>query len=94
MLPTSLSCSLSRRTAITFGNPLVGFSAALMVFACTAAPANTSSTSLPQDVSALIAPPDTLLAYKAADLYGDGSWAAVVVVRHPASEMSDYDFVP
>ncbi|AND68946.1 hypothetical protein ATSB10_14920 [Dyella thiooxydans] len=47
---------------------------------------------MPADVRALVAPTDTLLAYKAADLYRDGSWAAVIVVRHPASEMSDLDF--
>jgi hypothetical protein len=43
-------------------------------------------------VRALIAPTDTLLAYKPADLYGDGNQAAVIVVRHQVSGKSDYDF--
>ena len=81
------------RSAMVFGKLLAGCSAALMVFACTASPADNSSTAVPQDVRALIAPTDTLLAYKATDLYEDGSQAAVIVVRHPASEKSDYDFV-
>ena len=80
------------RGAIAIGKLLAGCSAAVMAFACTAAPVNTSSKTVPLDVGALIAPTDTLLAYKAADLFGDGSWAAVIVVRHPASEMSDLNF--
>lgn len=88
---------LPYRSAMAFGKLLAGCSAALMVFACTVSPADTSSTAVPQtavpqDVRALVAPADTLLAYKAADLYGDGSQAAVIVVRHQASEKSDYDF--
>ena len=83
---------LPRCGAMAIGKLLAGCSAAVMAFACTAAPMNTSSTTVPQDVGALITPTDTLLAYKAADLYGDGSWAAVIVVRHPASEMSDLNF--
>lgn len=85
--------SLPRRGTMAIGKLLAGCSAAVVAFACTAAPINTSSTTpLPHDVGALIAPTDTLLAYKAADLYGDGSWAAVIVVRPPSSEMSDLDF--
>lgn len=80
------------RSTMAIGKLLAGCSAALMVLACTAAPANTPSITVPQDVRALIAPTDTLLAYKEANLYGDGSWAAVIVVRHPVSEMSDLDF--
>ena len=83
---------LSRRGAMAIGKLPARCGAALMAFACTAAPVDNTSTTVPQDVRALIAPTDTLLAYKAADLYGDGSWAAVVVVRHPATEMSDLDF--
>lgn len=83
---------LPHRGAMAITTLLAGCSAALMVFACTATPAETSSTEVPQDVRALVAPADTLLAYKAADLYGDGSQAAVIVVRHQASEKSDYDF--
>ncbi|OZB58513.1 MAG: hypothetical protein B7X39_19010 [Lysobacterales bacterium 14-68-21] len=83
---------ITYRSAIILGKLLAGCSAALMVFACSASPADTSTTAVPQDVRALVAPTDTLLAYKAADLYGDGSQAAVIVVRHQASEKSDYDF--
>lgn len=83
---------LPRRGAMAIGKLLAGCSAVVMAFACTAAPVSTSSTTVPQDVRALIAPTDTLLAYKAADLYGDDSWATVIVVRHYASEMSDLDF--
>jgi hypothetical protein len=63
-----------------------------IAFACTAAPADTSPTTVPNDVRALIPPTDTLLAYKAADLYSDGNQAAVIVVRHMVSGKSDYDF--
>jgi hypothetical protein len=77
---------------MAIGKLLAGCSTALMVLACTASPADTSSTVVPQDVRALVAPTDTLLAYKAADLYGDGSWAAAIVVRHKTSEMSDLNF--
>lgn len=80
------------RSTMAIGKLLAGCSAALMVLACTASPADTSSIAVPQDVRALVAPADTLLAYKAADLYGDGSQAAVIVLRHPVSEKSDYDF--
>lgn len=83
---------LPSRGAITIGKLLAGCSAALMIFACTASPADISSTAVPQDVRALMAPTDTLLAYKAADLYGDGSRAAAIVVRHQVSDKSDYDF--
>lgn len=64
----------------------------LITFACMAVPANTPSTAVPNDVRALVAPTDTLLAYKPADLYGDGSQAAVIVVRHEVDGKSDYDF--
>ncbi len=50
------------------------------------------TTTVPDDVRALVAPTDTLLAYKATDLYGDGQQAAVVVVRHPIHGKTDYDF--
>lgn len=83
---------LTYRSAMVLGKLLAGCSAALAVFACTASPTDTSPANVPQDVRALVAPTDTLLAYKTADLYGDGSQAAVIVVRHPASAQSDYDF--
>lgn len=83
---------LPSRGAMAIGKLLAGCSAAVTVFACTASPADTPSTAVPQEVRALVAPADTLLAYKASDLYGDGSQAAAIVVRHPAAEKSDYDF--
>ena len=93
MLPVSPDRRpLPYRGTMAIGKLLAGCSAALMIFACTASPANTSPTAVPQDVRALLSPTDTLLAYKAADLYSDGSRAAVIVVRHQASEKSDYDF--
>lgn len=82
---------LPRHSTMAISKLLAGCSAAMVVLACTGSPAETSSIVVPQDVRALIAPTDTLLAYKAADLYGDGSRAAVIVVRHQASEKSDYD---
>lgn len=82
------------RGTMAIGKLLAGCGAALMVFACTASPADTSSAAVPQEVRALVASKDTLLAYKAADLYGDGSQAAVIVVRHPANEKSDDDRNP
>jgi hypothetical protein len=66
--------------------------AALIASACTAAPINTLATAVPNDVRALLALTDTLLAYKPADLYGDGNQAVVIVVRHQVSGKSDYDF--
>ncbi len=66
--------------------------AGLIASACTAAPIGTPATSVPNDVRALVAPTDTLLAYKPADLYSDGNQAAVIVVRHQVSGKSDYDF--
>ncbi|MEP6899594.1 MAG: hypothetical protein ABI870_13785 [Rhodanobacter sp.] len=67
--------------------------AGLLASACTAAvPVSTSPTAVPSDVRALVAPTDTLLAYKAADLYNDGVQAAVIVIRHPVSGKNDYDF--
>jgi hypothetical protein len=66
--------------------------AALTASACTAAPINTPATAMPNDVRALLAPTDTLLAYKPADLYGDGNQAVVIVIRHQVSGKSDYDF--
>lgn len=63
-----------------------------IAFACTAAPHSTFPTAVPNAVRALVAPTDTLLAYKSADLYGDGIQAAAIVVRHQVSGKSDYDF--
>jgi hypothetical protein len=88
---TNLLARASRRS-ITLCKWLTSCGAALMVFACTAAPTDTSPTAVPKDVRALMASADTLLAYKTADLYGDGSQAAVIVVRHQTSKKSDYDF--
>lgn len=81
-----------RRSATILGKLIAGGSAGLMAFACTAVPANTPSTTVPKKVRALVAPTDKVLAYKPADLYGDGTPGAVLVVRHQASEKSDYDF--
>lgn len=71
---------------------IVGHAAGLIALACTAEPIRTPADSMPNDVRALVAPTDTLLAYKAADLYGDGSPAAVIVVRHQISGQRNYDF--
>jgi len=84
--------SARRRSTVVLGKLIAGGSAGLMAFACTALPANTSSTTVPKNVRALVAPTDKVLAYKRADLYGDGTSGAVLVVRHQASEKSDYDF--
>lgn len=77
-------------------SPIVLLLGALVVgqlaFGCAASPASTSTTAVPNEVRALVAPTDTLLAYKPADLYGDGNQAAVIVVRHQTSGKSDYDF--
>lgn len=81
-----------RRNALVLGKLIAGGSAGLMAFACMAVPANMPSTTVPENVRALVAPTDKLLAYKPADLYGDGTPGAVLVVRHQASEKSDYDF--
>ncbi|HEV2680900.1 MAG TPA: hypothetical protein VGV14_10410 [Rhodanobacter sp.] len=70
----------------------LAFCAGLIGFGCTAAPAGVSQTEVPNDVRALVTPTDTLLAYKPADLYGDGTQAAVIVIRHQLSGKSDYDF--
>lgn len=83
-------CRSPRRpSAMTLGKLIAGCSAGLMASAGMATPAKTT---VPADVRALVAPTDKVLAYKAADLYGDGILGAVLVVRHQASEMSDYDF--
>lgn len=89
-----LSCNQSfrGRGAILLGILAMGFGVGLMASACTASPAGTPLATVPNDVRALVAPADKLLAYKAADLYGDGTRAAVMVVRHHTSEKSDYDF--
>lgn len=71
---------------------IMTFGAGLLAFACKAASADTSPTAVPNEVRALVAPTDTLLAYKPADLYGDGNQAAVIVIRHQVSGKSDYDF--
>lgn len=51
-----------------------------------------SLTAVPTEVRAFVAPTDTLLAYRTADLYGDGAQAAVIVVRHQFNGKSDYNF--
>lgn len=81
-----------RQKPTLLGKLLIGYGVSVATLGCTAAPAGTKPVIVPDDVRALVAPTDTLLAYKAADLYGDGSWAAVMVVRHQASESSDLDF--
>jgi len=72
------------RGALLVGAMLVGHGAI-------AAPSG-PATAVPGDVSTLVASTDTLLAYKSADLYGDGTQAAVIVIRHPVNGKSDYDF--
>ena len=70
---------------------ILAFGASLTAFGC-AAGQSASQTQAPGDVRALLAPTDVLLAYKTADLYGDGTAAAVIVVRHRIDGASDYDF--
>jgi hypothetical protein len=62
------------------------------VITCVAAPAGTSPTTVPNDARALVRPTDTLLAYKPADLYNDGTQGAVIVIRRQVTGKSDYDF--
>lgn len=90
-IPLRYRCS-HYRDAIALGKLITWCGAGLMALACAASPAKTSMTTVPEDVHALVAPTDKLLAYKPADLYGDGTPDAVIVVRHTASEHSDYDF--
>ena len=71
---------------------IVGSGASFIGISCNSTAANASATCLPSDVRALVAPTDTLLAYKSADLYGDSTQAVVMVIRHPVSGKSDYDF--
>jgi hypothetical protein len=65
--------------------------ASLVVIACAAATSNRVET-IPADVLTFVSPTDTLLAYKASDLYNDGLPAAVIVVRHLSDERTDGDF--
>jgi hypothetical protein len=64
----------------------------LIASGCMAMPGPTPATDASQDLHAFVAATDTLLAYKAADLYQDGVEEAVIVVRHKISGKSDYDF--
>ncbi|HEY8682251.1 MAG TPA: hypothetical protein VIM06_03705, partial [Rhodanobacter sp.] len=89
MFPTTARIRLRQASGVLLLGALV---VGQIPFACTAAPTDASPTAVPNDVSALVAPNDTLLAYKAADLYGDGKQAAVIVVRHQVGGKSDYDF--
>jgi len=72
------------RIALIAGALVVGHGSV----AATSAP----PTAVPDDVRALVASTDTLLAYKSADLYDDGMQSAVMVIRHPVTGKSDYDF--
>lgn len=73
--------------------PTLALGAGLFASCCMAASVGTpQSTTVPAEVRALVAPADTLLAYKPADLFGDGTPAAVIVVRHPLGANNDYDF--
>ena len=90
-IPTRIQLRRSRG-ALLFGALVVGHGAGLIAFACTAAPVDTPATAVPSDVRALVTPTDTLLAYKAADLYGDSTQGAVIVIRHQINGKSDYDF--
>ncbi|MEP7186972.1 MAG: hypothetical protein ABI767_14165 [Rhodanobacter sp.] len=80
----------------SLGAPLwalfLGCGASFLAFACAASTVANSLTTIPNDVRALVVSTDTLLAYKPADLYGDKTQAAVIVIRHPISGKSDYDF--
>jgi hypothetical protein len=89
MFPTPARNRLHRSRGVLLLGALV---AGQIPFACTAAPIHTSPTAVPNDVRALVAPTDTLLAYKPADLHGDGIQGAAIVVRHQVSGKSDYDF--
>jgi hypothetical protein len=81
------------RSTIRFGKLVTACGVCLAALACTASPTGTSSTkNIPDDLRAFVAPSDTLLAYKFADLYGDATTAAVIIIRHKTSEKSDYDF--
>ena len=88
MFPTATRVRASRPRSVLLGVLLAG----QLTFAGAATPANTSVTAVPSEVRALIAAADTLLAYKSADLYGDGGQAAVIVIRHHVSGQSDYEF--
>jgi hypothetical protein len=93
MFPISLRIrSRQPRNALLFAALVVSYSAAFVAFTCTATTTDTPATTVPNDVRALVAPTDTLLAYKPADLYGDGNQAAVIVIRHHVTGKSDYDF--
>ncbi len=72
------------RIVLLFGAMLAAYGA----IAATSVP----TTAVPSDVKALVASTDMLLAYKSADLYGDGTQSAVIVIRHPVNGKSDYDF--
>ena len=93
MFPITTRIPLRRsRGALLFSALLVGHVAGFIAFTCTAATTDTPTTAVPSDVRALVAPTDTLLAYKAADLYGDSTQGAVIVIRHQVNGKSDYDF--
>lgn len=80
------------RNALLLAALVLSYSAGFVAFTCTATTTDTPATSIPNEVRAVVASTDTLLAYKPADLYGDGVQAAVIVVRHQVSGKSDYDF--
>jgi len=84
MLNPSLFRSQPYRVALIAGAMLFGHDSV----AATSAP----PPAVPDDVRALVASTDTLLAYKSADLYNDGMQSAVIVIRHPVTGKSDYDF--
>ena len=84
MLMPSLLRSQPYRIALIAGAMLFGHDSV----AATSAP----PPALPDDVRALVASTDTLLAYKSADLYNDGMQSVVMVIRHPVTGKSDYDF--
>lgn len=49
-------------------------------------PADPPSTNVPDNIRALLAPSDTLLAYKAVDSLGGGGKGAVIVIRHALTD--------
>jgi hypothetical protein len=78
-------------TKSSFSSLSIKSFASLVAIACAAATANRVEN-IPADVLAFVSPTDTLLAYKASDLYNDGLPAAVIVVRHLSDEKFGGDF--
>lgn len=80
------------RNALLLAVLIAGPGAGFVVSPCTAATTDIPAAAVPNEVRGLVAATDTLLAYKPADLYGDGVRTAVIVIRHQVNGKSDYDF--